>query len=118
RCTPGSPVTGSARSSATWPAPASPRCWSRSAGLVTCRTTGTVHSVAGRRRLHCERCTHAWAYSNSTCPSCGETTGARRTLYGERAGDDAMLPHLRIESCETCQRYLIDVDLARDGRAV
>jgi FdhE protein len=85
---------------------------------VSSRGAGDEPLMTGRRSLHCARCAQAWAYSNSTCPSCGETTGARRTLYGERAGDDAMLPHLRIESCDTCQRYLIDVDLTRDGRAV
>lgn len=85
---------------------------------VSSRGAGDEPLMTGRRSLHCARCAHPWAYSNSTCPSCGETTGARRTIYSERAGDDAMLPHLRIESCDTCRRYLIDVDLTRDGRAV
>jgi formate dehydrogenase maturation protein FdhE len=29
-----------------------------------------------------------------------------------------MFPHLRIEGCSTCNRYLIDVDLGHDARAV
>jgi FdhE protein len=29
----------------------------------------------------------------------------------------ASSPHLRIEGCESCKRYLIDVDLGRDARA-
>ena len=29
-----------------------------------------------------------------------------------------MFPHLRIESCSSCNRYLIDVDLGHDARAV
>src|SRR5215218_6438415 len=29
-----------------------------------------------------------------------------------------VFPHLRIAGCSTCSRYLIEVDMARDGRAV
>ena len=29
-----------------------------------------------------------------------------------------LFPHLRIDACAACQRYLIDVDLGRDARAV
>jgi hypothetical protein len=89
--------------------------------------------VSGGRHLACARCGHSWSFSSSTCPYCGETTGARRTVYAERRNgpvvgsrvedepttDDApTFPHLRIDACATCQRYLIDVDLGHDGRAV
>jgi len=38
---------------------------------------------------------------------------------GDRAGGgQAVFPHLRIAGCQTCRRYLIEVDLAREGRAV
>ncbi len=39
---------------------------------------------------------------------------------GDAAARDGgpLFPHLRIESCERCKRYLIDVDLGRDARAV
>jgi FdhE protein len=53
--------------------------------------------------------------------------GARRTVYTER-GDgpqvgratagDATFPHVRVEACTSCQRYLIDIDLGRDPLAV
>jgi len=29
-----------------------------------------------------------------------------------------MFPHIRIDACATCERYVIDVDLSRDSRAV
>jgi FdhE protein len=95
--------------------------------------------VSGRRRLACARCGAAWGYSGSACASCGETNGTRRTFYAERrerpvvgrqptaagAGDrradgagGPRFPHLRIEGCDTCRRYLIDVDLGHDARAV
>lgn len=92
--------------------------------------------VRGRRLLLCARCGQEWTFSASTCPSCGETTGSRRTLYAERhhgpvvardggatstagaAPDASTFPHLRVDACATCQRYVIDVDLSRDPRAV
>jgi FdhE protein len=32
--------------------------------------------------------------------------------------DQPVFPHLRIAACATCSRYLTEVDLARDARAV
>jgi FdhE protein len=101
------------------------------------RSGGADRLVTGRRQLACARCGHTWSYSASSCPSCGETTGARRTMYAEPRGGPVVgretddqgpaegaereaptFPHLRIEACATCQRYVIDVDLSRDARAV
>jgi hypothetical protein len=85
--------------------------------------------VSGHRRLACARCGASWNYSGSACASCGETAGGKRTIFAERRdgpvvgrgepGRDgaATFPHLRIEGCESCKRYLIDVDLGRDARA-
>jgi Protein involved in formate dehydrogenase formation len=93
--------------------------------------------VSGRRHLACARCGQNWSYSGSTCPSCGEMSASARTVFAERRGgpvvgpdrevpeatgivpaDAPTFPHLRIDSCASCQRYLIDVDLGRDARAV
>jgi len=92
--------------------------------------------VSGGRHLTCARCGGTWAYSSNTCASCGESTGARRTVFAEHrdgpvvgrgrgraseAGapsDAPLFPHLRIESCASCARYLIDVDLGLDAGAV
>jgi FdhE protein len=115
--------------------------------------------VSARRSLLCARCGHDWTYSASACPSCGETTGSKRTVYAEQRPDAPIiadgpparsprgpdpgprgpdsgprgpdsgpggprrppagtLPHLRIEACATCSRYVIDVDRGRDPRAV
>jgi Protein involved in formate dehydrogenase formation len=90
--------------------------------------------VTGRRYLACARCGASWLYSGSSCASCGETSGARRTVFTEHraepvvvrglasrdpaAAGPAVFPHLRIEACESCSRYLIDVDMGRDARAV
>lgn len=92
--------------------------------------------VSGGRSLLCARCGTSWSYSSSTCASCGESGGGRRSIYAERRewpvvghGDATaprkkfgapmpMFPHLRIEGCSNCNRYLIDVDLGHDARAV
>ncbi|MFI7700339.1 formate dehydrogenase accessory protein FdhE [Nonomuraea sp. NPDC049480] len=95
------------------------------------RTAGGDPLVSGRRMLQCARCAHEWSFSATTCPNCGET--GKRTVHAEAGGaappggprvgrgaaaDGTLFPHLRAESCETCRRYLIDVDLGRDPRAV
>ena len=96
--------------------------------------------VTGRRHLACSRCGYSWSYSASSCPSCGETS--KRTFYAERhdgpvvgrgaharrGADESAIdvapepastfPHLRVEACEACQRYVIDVDLSRDPQAI
>lgn len=97
------------------------------------RTDTEDRLVSGRRHLMCARCGQSWSYSSSSCPSCGETSGSRRTVYAERregpvvgrdgdgpeeAADVPVLPHLRVDACTSCERYLIDVDLGRDSRAV
>jgi FdhE protein len=101
------------------------------------RSDGADRLVSGRRHLACARCGHSWSFSSSSCPSCGETSGSRRTVYAEKRdgpvvgrdgagpepdgdgdGDAPMFPHLRIDACASCERYLIDVDLGRDTRAV
>jgi FdhE protein len=117
-----------------------PRCGG--AAQLSVRSAPDDPLVTGARQLLCGRCDQAWAYSGSSCPGCGETTGSRRTIYAEqRSGpvvgrlapdgnpvgrvqpegdtDDApTFPHLRIDACASCERYVIDVDLGRDPRAV
>ena len=89
--------------------------------------------VSEHRHLACARCGAGWRYSGSACASCGETRAVQRTIYAERSErpvvgrddppapartDGAMFPHVRIEGCHSCKRYLIDVDVGRDARAV
>lgn len=106
------------------------------------RTDSDDPLVSGQRMLQCARCAGTWAYSATLCPGCGE---GRRVVYAEgrpgaRVGRDgwervrmrgrpaepppepraspAVFPHVRAEACESCRRYLIDIDLGRDPRAV
>jgi hypothetical protein len=74
--------------------------------------------VTGPRGLLCARCASSWNGSRGACPACGETDDARLVVYAEERQADALLPHLRVAGCTTCNRYLIDVDTERDARAV
>jgi hypothetical protein len=117
------------------PSPRDGRHCPRCGGLPQLSFRAHSHDglVSEHRHLACARCGAGWSYSGGACASCGETKGARRTIYAERRewlvvgrGDTAapaqaggpMFPHVRIEGCQSCRRYLIDVDMGRDARAV
>jgi len=70
--------------------------------------------VTGPRYLVCGRCHAAWSYPRMVCAGCGETDSRRMVVYSEKEH----LPNLRIDGCESCQRYLISVDLRADAAAV
>jgi hypothetical protein len=96
------------------------------ASLASLDRSGAL--VSGRRQLACTRCGHSWAYTSHACAWCGETAGGARTRFAEHRDGPVvgrgtetstlLFPHLRIESCHSCTRYLIDVDLGADPRAV
>lgn len=100
---------------------------------LSCLASSGESLVSGPRSLLCARCGWSWSCSRSVCPACGEREDARLSVYAERlegpvvpgngSGDGhadrrPVFPHLRIAGCTTCKRYLIEVDLARDSRAV
>lgn len=70
--------------------------------------------VTAPRRLQCARCGHAWVFQRMTCAACGETAHTRLPIYSETE----RFPHVRVDACETCGRYLLTVDLRKDARAV
>ncbi|HEV2028236.1 MAG TPA: formate dehydrogenase accessory protein FdhE [Candidatus Dormibacteraeota bacterium] len=97
--------------------------------------------AAGGRFLFCARCHSSWGYARMTCPGCGEDSSSRlpifneegtasgergsvvRGLQGRLAGyggaeHKAVFPHIRIEACDSCRRYLLNIDLASDPKAV
>jgi FdhE protein len=101
----------------------------------------TEDLASGGRFLLCARCQSSWGYARMTCPGCGEDSSSRLPIFseegtssGERgsvvrglegrlgdhhaAEDKAVFPHIRIEACDTCRRYLLSVDLAADPTAV
>jgi len=94
--------------------------------------------ATGPRRLLCARCGAAWGYARATCPGCGEDSSAKLSFFSEhgtasgergsmvrglpagpvRAQDLAVFPHMRIEACDSCRRYLLSIDLAAEPAAV
>ena len=67
----------------------------------------------GTRRLVCALCATAWVFPRSVCPGCGVSGDEGLQFHV----DDAM-PHVRVEACRTCRRYLKSVDLRVTGLAV
>jgi formate dehydrogenase maturation protein FdhE len=96
--------------------------------------------VAPRRYLECSRCAWRWSYPRMTCAACGETESRHLPIFAEEgtteaeaagtvvrglgaapAGAPALNPrfrHISIHACRTCSRYLLNIDLSRDARAV
>jgi formate dehydrogenase accessory protein FdhE len=70
--------------------------------------------LTAQRTLVCSRFANEWVMSRMTCASCGETSGAKMPILA----DVDLFPHLRIDACEICRRYLITVDQRKDPRAV
>lgn len=70
--------------------------------------------VTGPRYLVCSRCAGSWSFSRMTCAGCGEATGARLPIFQERE----QFPHVRVDGCKSCNRYLLTFDLRREPRAV
>jgi len=97
--------------------------------------------AAGGRFLTCARCDTKWGYARMTCPGCGEDSSSRLPIFGEEgtasgergsvvrglqgrlegydnAERNVVFPHIRIEACDTCRHYLLNIDLAADPPAV
>jgi formate dehydrogenase maturation protein FdhE len=97
--------------------------------------------AAGGRFLLCARCQGSWGYARMTCPACGEDSSSRLPIFNEegtvsgergsvvrglegklgdrgKAEHTAVFPHVRIEACETCRHYLLNIDLLADTGAI
>jgi formate dehydrogenase maturation protein FdhE len=70
--------------------------------------------VTAPRRLLCARCGSAWIFPRLACAGCGETAVSRLVIFAETE----RFPHIRVDGCGTCDRYLLTVDLRKDPDAV
>jgi formate dehydrogenase accessory protein FdhE len=70
--------------------------------------------VTGQRRLVCARCANEWVYPRMTCVACGETESSKLVVFAE----PQQLPHLRVDACERCKRYIVSVDARLEAHAV
>jgi hypothetical protein len=66
-----------------------------------------------RRSVVCGFCLAEWAVPRVECVWCGEARFEKLSNY--RAEE---FPAARIDTCETCRRYIKTIDLVRDGTAV
>lgn len=67
----------------------------------------------GKRSLVCSRCATEWDFRRILCPNCAEEDNAKLPRF---SADE--FPHVRVEACDTCKRYLKSVDLTINGLAV
>ncbi|TMG63635.1 MAG: formate dehydrogenase accessory protein FdhE, partial [Chloroflexi bacterium] len=95
--------------------------------------------ATGPRYLLCARCGATWGYPRMTCAGCGEDSSAKLSIFselgttsGERGSlvrglphggapapqHPVVFPHMRVEACDSCMRYLLSIDLASDPHAV
>jgi formate dehydrogenase maturation protein FdhE len=67
----------------------------------------------GKRFLQCALCSQEWEFRRILCASCGEDDEHKLPVFVSE-----QFPHIRVESCQTCKRYLHSIDLTKDGNAV
>jgi len=70
--------------------------------------------VTPQRKLLCSRCATTWTYPRMTCAFCGETETGKLPILA----DVGPFPHVRVDACDTCRRYLLTIDVRKDPRAV
>jgi FdhE protein len=66
-----------------------------------------------KRLLLCSVCSTQWRFKRVCCPACGEEHFSKLSYH--KASD---FPHLRVETCESCHKYIKGVDLTASGLAV
>ena len=67
----------------------------------------------GKRSLVCAACATEWEFRRVLCPNCAEEDHEKLPRY---SAED--FPHVRVEACDTCKRYLKSIDLTVNGLAV
>lgn len=65
------------------------------------------------RWLLCSFCLREWRFRRIACPSCAEEDKEKLPRYSAEA-----FTYVHVEACDHCNRYLKNVDMTIDGRAV
>lgn len=65
------------------------------------------------RWLLCSFCLREWRFRRIACPSCAEEDKEKLPRYSAEG-----YPYVHVEACDRCKRYLKNVDMTIDGRAV
>jgi len=66
----------------------------------------------GKRSLVCSLCATEWDFRRILCPNCAEEDNTKLPRFSAEE-----FPHVRVEACDTCKRYLKSVDLTINGLA-
>src|SRR5205814_1993648 len=74
---------------------------------------GSAPAEGGTRQLLCATCLTTWPFRRVLCPHCFEDDEQLLGYFHSPA-----LDHLRVDTCESCRRYLKTIDLGRLGLAV
>jgi len=67
----------------------------------------------GTRLLLCATCLTPWPFRRVVCPQCGEEDERKLGYF-----QSPTFEHVRVDACESCRRYLKNIDLGRFGLAV
>jgi len=94
---------------------------SRDATASTCPLCGSKPQVGalrpegdgGKRSLICSLCAMEWDYGRIACAACHEEDPHKLPVYSAKEFD-----YMRVETCDTCRRYIKTVDLTKNGHAV
>lgn len=65
------------------------------------------------RWLLCSFCLREWRFRRIACPSCAEQDKEKLPRYSAEG-----YTYIHVEACDRCKRYLKNVDMTIDGRAV
>lgn len=79
---------------------------------ICVRREGSLMEGA-RRMLGCALCGEEWIFGRVLCPSCFEEDPRKLASFR-----DEKHPAVRIETCETCRRYVKSIDLSEDARPI
>ena len=80
----------------------------RKPGVALLRPLGD----GGQRRLVCSFCLAEWEFRRIVCANCGEEDHKNLPVYSAD-----QFPHVRVDCCDHCQRYLKTIDLTKTGLA-
>jgi len=67
---------------------------------------------SGNRNLLCATCLSSWEFRRVVCAACGEEQPSQLGYF-----QSDQYPHVRIETCDSCKRYIKGVDLTILGLA-
>ncbi|HEX7137442.1 MAG TPA: formate dehydrogenase accessory protein FdhE [Vicinamibacterales bacterium] len=70
-------------------------------------------SESGFRHLGCALCGLEWTFNRISCPACGEEDPHKLPVF-----QNDVHTAVRLETCETCRRYVKSIDLTIDARPI